>query len=1178
MKRTFTFKEAKKYTDTIKYLFRELEKIINYPERKSKEVNIFFESLYKSNYFSSVTKKELVDKEVVVDDEFKKLVLLIYQYLCSDILKKQAKQSKQRIDSDISNELSCISIAINPVKWFVASKKKKQEALKAFDNIKQYINSSIINDTNKIFEEMRDIESVSIDKSYNEFVNNKKIYETTIKNINVKYNLIHDYRPTLDVFKCAISKQQDIDNNLVILKENCYIMLKKIKDNVDVLLDNELAKILSSIPLEELNRTKRGIKTKALKAAGYTNLLDIHRASIFKLTSVYGIGKEAAMTIKRVTDNYVYEARRGLKIKLSFDNKTKASTEVVKNICIYREKNKVVDDIKHNVSINEDFIKKAFTIFEEVGSGQYWMFYSNEYKQHIKDTLDEFNSLFDGEYGKTIINILDRYTTINDFVTLEYAWNDFKNNSIEFYNIINEVCPGVLDNNDSYYGLPVELADEVSKESYALDGLLCKLRKYQEWGVKFILHQGNVLLGDEMGLGKTIQAIATMVCLKNAGATHFVVVCPAGVVTNWCREITKHSTLDVHKAHGTDRKFTFKKWIENGGVIVTSYESICAFDYDQLSSFSLLVVDEAHYIKNKNAMRTIRTINLCRYADRLLFMTGTALENRVDEMISLISILRPDIENKLNNIAYMPSAPIFREKIAPFYYRRKREDVLGELPEKIENNEWCTLSKEEEHVYEQAIISKKYNDARKVSWNIENLKNSSKMNRLKEIIEEAKNDGRKILVYSFYLDVINNIIKELGPNICLNPINGSISSNRRQEIIDEFNDAPAGTVLCAQIQSGGVGLNIQAASVVVICEPQLKPSIENQAISRAYRMGQSRNVQVFRLLCENTIDDKITDLLKEKQKTFDVFADKSVAAEDVEIDNTKFGDIILEEFNRIISKINVSKDKKIITPISKWEKARDTYKGAPVSVTKRIGQVVQPYGGYINPRDMDVMNLPIDNQLATNENIHPSLIGIAIDYLTRYMLEKDVRKAFDISIRGAKILEKTKICDDLLKKIKGIDDLSIICAIKISGFDSAFRAGPQAYKPIEEIEPNINTINNVRLMVLRSINFFDKYGPVIKFGFTFDGGYTSVIGFGDGDFMTSDTLWDFKVSKNEPTNKHTLQLLIYYIMGLHSKYHEYKNVKYIGIFNPRNNKVYKYLISKLDNETIKRIEEEIIGY
>lgn len=253
-------------------------------------------------------------------------------------------------------------------------------------------------------------------------------------------------------------------------------------------------------------------------------------------------------------------------------------------------------------------------------------------------------------------------------------------------------------------------------------------------------------------------------------------------------------------------------------------------------------------------------------------------------------------------MAFLSAAPQFREKVAPVYYRRKREDVLTELPELIESKEWCTLLPNEEQLYEQAVLGKHYADARRVSWSVDDLHDSSKARRLLEIIEEAEAEERKVIVFSFFLDTIRKITLLLG-NKCLNPINGSVTPQRRQEIIDEFDSAPAGTVLAAQIQSGGTGLNIQSASVVVICEPQFKPSIENQAISRAYRMGQTRNVLVYRLLCENTVDEKIMSTLESKQAIFDAFADKSVAAsQSIEMDDKTFGDIIKEEISRINAK------------------------------------------------------------------------------------------------------------------------------------------------------------------------------------------------------------------------------------------------------------------------------------
>ena len=171
-----------------------------------------------------------------------------------------------------------------------------------------------------------------------------------------------------------------------------------------------------------------------------------------------------------------------------------------------------------------------------------------------------------------------------------------------------------------------------------------------------------------------------------------------------------------------------------------------------------------------------------------------------------------------------------------------------------------------------------------------------------ELIEDAKSDGRKIIVFSFFLNTISRVRELLG-EACTPPINGSVSPQRRQEIIDQFNAAPAGTVLPAQIQAGGTGLNIQAASVVILCEPQFKPSIENQAISRAYRLGQARNVLVYRLLCEDTIDERICELLEQKQAVFDAFADESVAAnESLELDEATVGTLIQQEIDRINAK------------------------------------------------------------------------------------------------------------------------------------------------------------------------------------------------------------------------------------------------------------------------------------
>lgn len=256
-------------------------------------------------------------------------------------------------------------------------------------------------------------------------------------------------------------------------------------------------------------------------------------------------------------------------------------------------------------------------------------------------------------------------------------------------------------------------------------------------------------------------------------------------------------------------------------------------------------------------------------------------------------------------------------------------------------------------------------------------------------------------------------------------------------------------------------------------------------------------------------------------------------------------------------------------------------KGMLSPVTQRIAKIKQPYGGYINPKEFECIKLDggtIDD-LYPEENVHPVLIGITVDYLTRFMTGTPAQKAFEISQAGANLIHKQRLFKKLLKKVKGLDNTSIVSAVKLSGFDTVYRARSETYRPVKYIKPDANTIENIRVMVERSLHFFEQYGPKVLDGLTFEGGYTGYVAAGDGDFLTRDTLWDFKVSKKKPLSKHTLQLFMYWRMGLHSIYHEYyESVKNLGIYNPRMNVVYLLDVSKIPLGVIEKIEKEVIGY
>ena len=253
--------------------------------------------------------------------------------------------------------------------------------------------------------------------------------------------------------------------------------------------------------------------------------------------------------------------------------------------------------------------------------------------------------------------------------------------------------------------------------------------------------------------------------------------------------------------------------------------------------------------------------------------------------------------------------------------------------------------------------------------------------------------------------------------------------------------------------------------------------------------------------------------------------------------------------------------------------------GPQLSVTQRVKGVKQPWGGYLKRVDFDEVCLGDGQEtLHENENVHASLIGMAVDYMARFMMGSSVDEAFKISLLGAKMKNKIRTANKLKKSITGLDDESIKSAIKLSGFDVVYRNNGFGYVPVSEIKPDQNTIENVRTMIQRTLDFFNIYGPVILDGFDFKGAYTRNIASGDGDFLTEDTLWDLKVLKGYINKNHTLQLLIYWRMGLRTDQPEFKNIQHLGIYNPRKNKVYRIQVDEIPEETIKIVDQEIIGY
>ena len=627
-----------------------------------------------------------------------------------------------------------------------------------------------------------------------------------------------------------------------------------------------------------------------------------------------------------------------------------------------------------------------------------WIFSGRQKKERTLLAVGSLLELDRSPLCRRVRHLLSLYNNAVKISEKE-AVADFEKNSAPYYAWL-EARGGISAPQKMIYSsIPAQLAARIDAAPLDLTAFKGNLRAYQAFGTRYILTQKRVLLGDEMGLGKTIQAIAAMSHLTAekrqslsashlqtegtqsptieaesvqtpATATgggqistqqpHFLVVCPASVMINWCREIVKFSEVKAHLLHGPFLETSFERWNTDGGAAVTNYESMGKIfsRIDGKMRLALLVIDEAHYIKNPEAKRTRYIHSLEDESDRILLMTGTPLENNVIEMCQLIGFVRPDMDWKIRENAAMRHVPAFREMLAPVYLRRQRDQVLDELPPCTEEEEWCAMTPQDLETYSSCAIEGSFNGMRRVSFLQDDLRTSSKAVRLLELCEEAGDEGKRIVIYSFFRETLRktaalledwNKKREDNPDspagqivqdfeedrnnggnedrnnggnedrnnggdedqtgsrhIYIGLITGSTPAADRQKIVDRFSGSPEGSILLCQVQAGGTGLNIQAAGVVIFCEPQIKPSLTRQAIARVYRMGQTRNVLVYHLLCENTVDEAVRKLLESKQEEFDLFADESALADAADnlLDREWIRKFIEEEHRRYLPAVS----------------------------------------------------------------------------------------------------------------------------------------------------------------------------------------------------------------------------------------------------------------------------------
>ena len=416
------------------------------------------------------------------------------------------------------------------------------------------------------------------------------------------------------------------------------------------------------------------------------------------------------------------------------------------------------------------------------------------------------------------------------------------------------------------------------------------LRPYQRDGVAFLVRRNAALLADEMGLGKTVQtAVALDVVLKQPGRRRALIVCPASLRLNWERELKRWAPdLTVKRIRGSrsDREAYYRLPIP---VLIASYEQLRADApaISNLVSFDVVVLDEAQRIKNRHSSTALACTILQRKASWAL--TATPVENSPDDLTSVLSFIKPGLAR--------PGIPRteLHERMKPYFFRRRKRDVLPELPPIIEQVMPVELEGEQHEAYEAVWDSRTGLGAdghavTEVSMlalitELKQLCNfhepsgeSVKGDVLKTILDSTSEADDKIIVFSQYVETLRWLAEQntRRPSALFH---GGLSEVERDQIVQEFENQPGPRVLYVSLRAGGVGLNLQAASTVVMFDRWWNPAVEDQAIQRAHRFGRDRPLYVVKFQVVNSIEERIADVLRDKRVTIDEYTEGADNAE-----------------------------------------------------------------------------------------------------------------------------------------------------------------------------------------------------------------------------------------------------------------------------------------------------------
>ena len=379
-----------------------------------------------------------------------------------------------------------------------------------------------------------------------------------------------------------------------------------------------------------------------------------------------------------------------------------------------------------------------------------------------------------------------------------------------------------------------------------------------------------------MGLGKTIQTITAIKSIYEAkGIFRCLIIVPNSLLFNWLSEFQLWFKEVNPAILIGDKKNRFVQLDMSSGIVLATYEQIriAIEDNPNLRKFDLVVLDEAQKLKNKNS-KTHLMLQLLK-KDRTWLLTGTPLENNIQDIVSLFRFMSKDILSDPSDYLKI------KNEITPYIKRRLKKEVATELPDLIEQEVLLEMSPQQKSEYSQIYDNREnydsmfevLNELKQICNFSSKNKSSSKLEMLELIIEDVYENNGKLIVFSQYVETLLEIEKRLDiKNLFL--FHGGLNREKKNEIIDRFKNIQDSATILISIKAGSVGLNLQEASTVVLFDRWWNPAIENQAIGRAHRIGTSEPVTAYKFLTKDSVEQKLDVILKSKQQLFDEIIDE----------------------------------------------------------------------------------------------------------------------------------------------------------------------------------------------------------------------------------------------------------------------------------------------------------------